>query len=265
MANSRNPAKVWLYATADVARLGRPALLALAASVLIAGCGSPASTQPESTTFTPVPTRSAASKVKLGPISYSHAQISRIQNGAIAGKGPYVHYLNPVWVVSHALPQRGIDPPFQIYPPLRVGLQDQGLRDDVLLSQPLRSGDSGIWVISSILVYRSGGKQAGPDPGRPIRVIPVTHTSSELQRIQGGADQGVPKFELYRDPLQVIAHDMRYFGLGARFTLKPRLTLLVLKGLGSYDVELTQPGLKGSAGIWLLSNIEPHNGGEDQG
>jgi hypothetical protein len=67
----------------------------------------------------------------------------KVSTGRAAGKADLVLYLNPAWVVTKTLPQRGVEQPFQICAPLRVTVDYDRLRYDVSLNQPFRASPRG--------------------------------------------------------------------------------------------------------------------------
>jgi hypothetical protein len=188
----------------------------------------------------------------------------KIQHGADAREPGYWLYLNPARVVALELPRRGLRAPFQIYPPVRVTVGYRHRLYTVLLSQPVEQGSKGIWVISGVTaqpVAGDEGEGAGaPERGsryatRVVRLGPVRHTAMEINRIQEAVRRGDPAYAYYVNPVQVVVRQLPHFGFHGRLELRPELNVRVVEGTVNYDVELSQPARKGSAGIWLVSAI----------
>lgn len=103
-------------------------------------------------TFTPV---SRAGNPKLGVVHHTAVSTRAVQDGVDGDNRGLIYALNPIKVLAHNLGQLGFKTPVQITLPLKFLVNYRGKQYDVLLTQPVKKGEKGVWIISSIQRHRA--------------------------------------------------------------------------------------------------------------
>jgi len=216
-------------------------------------------------TRTPAPSPTATNRVagpKLGAVTHSQAEIRQLQAGSTTAALAY--YLNPIRVVANRLALYGYTAPFQIVPKVTVVVIYSGKRYDVVLARPIKPGVGGAWFITRIARHGARSltatplpKPAAPVPGQP-QLGMVTHTLTDLRRIQAAVDANNPQLVYYRNPIQVVVRNLSQHGFTGPLQIVPRIVVEVFYQQKLYDVVLRQPATRGPTGIWVVSDIHPH-------
>lgn len=189
--------------------------------------------------------------ITVGNIRYSAGEIAQIQRSASRRDKRYLAYLNPNSVVARTLPRLGFTGPVPIYSPLTVPITANGRPYQVLLTQPLHAGPTGVWSIYGVIPLGQRNKGVNA-PALRVRV-----SEQAIKLIQEGSDKGVGRDRARCNPLLVVMHDLPRYGF-RHIQIAPRLSVHVNQGLESYDVDLVQPARHGLQGVWLVWHVESH-------
>jgi hypothetical protein len=216
---------------------------------------------------TPVPTsRPLSAQPRLGLIPHSAAAIATLQKQVAAGNKAALYNTNPIQVLEANLPKYGFIKRYRIAQPIKVVITSGGRLYDIYLEQLVKRAPDGAWFVVETARHVAGfGATPVPHPtaapavsGQPKLGV-IHHTAASTKAIQSSIDAGQPASMYYLNPILVMDHNLRAGGFKTPVQVQLPLKVLVDYQGRQYDVLLTQPGLKGAKGIWVISSIQIHH------
>lgn len=215
---------------------------------------------------TPVPT---APGLTLGMITRPASDVATFQAGADRKDKHYTFYLHPDQVIKQTLPRYGFSTPVDLVGPPRPSVsysgrpvrkavvKDRGQLYRVYVAQPGRRGPTGVWVVVTILRQQ-------------VQTGPISRPASVVQRLQHLADIHNKVGLLYLNPDKVVTQELSQYGFdpdGTKIvtpaspvksaTGRPQQMAVVKYDGRLYDVYVTQPGVRGPKGVWVVVTIRP--------